>query len=728
MNKKGFTLVELLVTIAILGIITGISVPLIRNIQSTQTNKKYGTYLDSVVSGAKLYIDSYAVDLFGHNNEGCRYIEYDQLKEKNLIKDIDMSDVSCDSKYTRVKVIKFYDRYFYKGYLGCGKVKENEVEPTIFKPVKNDSANTCSADVPVSVEFKYEMSSDPDSFDFRQRDLNIRVLSENGFSTTLPLDIKYTVTYGDREPKENQNWNKLSLPGPPSREKQLENMGKRPIELKNSITIPESLEGLTYSGPIYVVLRIDSLYSLGGTKWQPVDSTYYYLGPFTINNAKPTLSEAVANKWVVSTSNVYNTITPKLNLSIKDDSNGKRKFRYCYSYDKEPECPIPSSLKDTENINKYTLYTKDSSKAEMRKISNSYDGSTHVVHLTVIDQAMNYTRVDMEYKVSKQHTLTFDSNGGSSVSAIKKIENETWGDLKNPTKTGQTFVEWNTKADGTGTKVTKDTKVTGDLKVYAKWSVGVYTVSYNGNGATSGTTTATKCTYGQAVTPATNGFAKTGHTFAGWSGIPAKCTGNVTLTATWKANTYKITYNGNGNTSGSTAQTSCSYNANCSLRGNGFVKKGYTFTGWYTAASGGTKYGTTTKLTGNITVYARWRSNFVNIQYHVNGGTWASPHGSDYSISNGYIYRKVNGTKTTKFHQRYYNGSGQADPFNATNSKHINLKKTGKRLTTNAQWKCATSAKCGTKTYNQDSSYSAKNYCSTIESGDCTITLKANWK
>ena len=34
LKHKGFTLVELLVTIVILGIITGISIPIIRNIQA----------------------------------------------------------------------------------------------------------------------------------------------------------------------------------------------------------------------------------------------------------------------------------------------------------------------------------------------------------------------------------------------------------------------------------------------------------------------------------------------------------------------------------------------------------------------------------------------------------------------------------------------------------------------------------------------------------------------
>ena len=81
MNKKGFTLVELLVTIAILGIISGLSIPVIRNINQQRINKRYSTYLDSLSYASKLYTDSYAVDMFGHSTTGCAYITFDDYDE-----------------------------------------------------------------------------------------------------------------------------------------------------------------------------------------------------------------------------------------------------------------------------------------------------------------------------------------------------------------------------------------------------------------------------------------------------------------------------------------------------------------------------------------------------------------------------------------------------------------------------------------------------------------------
>jgi uncharacterized repeat protein (TIGR02543 family) len=94
-------------------------------------------------------------------------------------------------------------------------------------------------------------------------------------------------------------------------------------------------------------------------------------------------------------------------------------------------------------------------------------------------------------------------------------------------RTGYTFAGWNTASNGSGTTYQAgSTFAIGatDVVLYAKWNSALtYTISYSGNGQTSGTapTNQTK-THSVDITLATNSgnLARTGYTFAGWNTLP----------------------------------------------------------------------------------------------------------------------------------------------------------------------------------------------------------------
>lgn len=113
---------------------------------------------------------------------------------------------------------------------------------------------------------------------------------------------------------------------------------------------------------------------------------------------------------------------------------------------------------------------------------------------------------------------------------------------------------------------------------------------------------------------------KDGYTFDGWYTTSTGGTKivpntlvtnkeNHTLYAHYSTNKYTVTYDANG---GSCDVTSQNYSYNESLKVIPTpTRSGYTFDGWYTEDSGGTKVTTPYTVTSNITLYAHWTKEIV---------------------------------------------------------------------------------------------------------------------
>ena len=105
--------------------------------------------------------------------------------------------------------------------------------------------------------------------------------------------------------------------------------------------------------------------------------------------------------------------------------------------------------------------------------------------------------------------------------------------------------------------------------------------------------------------------------------IPATTYGNISLTPTWNTHTYTIKYNGNGSTGGSTANSTHTYGVAKELTANGYTKTGYTFAGWATSANGAVVYKdkqSVTSLTAEngatIELFAKWTANKYKVRYY----------------------------------------------------------------------------------------------------------------
>lgn len=240
--------------------------------------------------------------------------------------------------------------------------------------------------------------------------------------------------------------------------------------------------------------------------------------------------------------------------------------------------------------------------------------------------------------------------------ATAKADSDCW-DSSQIGKTNRTFYGWSANTDAndrdvpvgdTMDRTTLDANVRTEIvmparakTVYALWAINP-TLSYNvnapaGNNA-PGTPASQTVPYNTAA-PDTSGWQTgdtgkiPGYRFDGWYTAPnggnkydfnTPLTGNVTVYAHWVGNGYTVRFAGNGATGGGTPDQAFQYNIGQNLRRNGFVRDGYTFTGWKRAdnqqAYGDGQWVTnlTTQPDGIVTMVAQWSANEAHIRYNPN--------------------------------------------------------------------------------------------------------------
>ena len=201
------------------------------------------------------------------------------------------------------------------------------------------------------------------------------------------------------------------------------------------------------------------------------------------------------------------------------------------------------------------------------------------------------------YKQSS-YTLKFDGNGASNSNAMKPVKLTYSKKYKLPTckfnYSGYEFVGWNInghsyKPDDVVSGLAKDDAT---VKCFAVWQKSRnYTIDYNLNGGEWNKGASVKYEY----TTSTNTFTlptpkRSSYTFAGWTGtnltvakksvsIKNGSTGNREYTATWKPNTYTISFNKNGG-KGSMKSIKATYGEKVTIPECQFTFFRYNFLNW----------------------------------------------------------------------------------------------------------------------------------------------------
>ncbi len=254
---------------------------------------------------------------------------------------------------------------------------------------------------------------------------------------------------------------------------------------------------------------------------------------------------------------------------------------------------------------------------------------------------------------ANKYSIVFHSNHGSG--ATRTQSNVTYDqnvtlNANTFTRTGYTFKGWASSATGTvaySDKATFKFAQASTLNLYAVWKeTNKYTVTFNGNGSTSGSVNATTQFHGIEWQLPTEGFTKTGYTLAGWtnttanlfyelgatvSNLTATANGSVTLSAVWTPNTYYVKFDACGG-DGKMPVTNFVYDAEYELPSNKFTKPGYTFNGWATNNTndivfddGATVSNLTAVAHATNTFFAVWGAERCTIHFDRNGGEGSIP-------------------------------------------------------------------------------------------------------
>ena len=317
LNSKGFTLVELLVAITILGIVLVIALPQVSNLQTENAKTKYKKYAESVVSSAKLYTDSYSKDMFGNNSSGCYDIPYSALSAKSLVKDIKIDNSTCDTyaadkktSLTFVRVYKSNENYLYDISIKCNDKNGKEIYNESLEKDICDGTRTDTEGPTISISVNSNWTTGKDA-------------SGNALNAT----VKIRDPYGLKENVQVEYaWTKTpsNISGLTFKTKKFTNSRTELVqELSFKVQYPQN-----ENGEWYLVVRPAGTEGLRDANGNYYSGGYEKSAVVRLDNTKPTIDKTTNShngKWMAD------QVT--ISATASDTLSGVKKIYYTYKSD-----------------------------------------------------------------------------------------------------------------------------------------------------------------------------------------------------------------------------------------------------------------------------------------------------------------------------------------------------------------------------------------------------------
>ncbi|MDD3187504.1 MAG: glycine-rich protein [Bacilli bacterium] len=574
--KKGFTIVELLMVIVLIGLLSTLIIPNINKLIKNSGTTLSEAQIKSVEDAAEMYAVDYQ-DTFEELDEFT--IELKLLKDLAYVS-YDIKDISTGKYYSDNSLITFR--------------KENGIFKATFYP---EYDTEYESDIKYSKHmviikgdniYANSEAIDPDNiiligingaiYDSNQYNVEITSASStnnDGYETvsyTVTI-IEDTVTYIYEIVRDE--YDEASTVGPTFTISDIQNINKSELTIKvNIISEGDGISGSAYS--------FDN-----GVTWQSSNSKVVTT---SFNN---TIKVKDTNNHVASENHSISKLTINANGGIW---NGLETSSY-YWIKQDTTKSIINPIKLGYTFTNWSVTT-----------------GTGTITGGIFTMGSTDTTITANWAVNS-YKLTLDLNGGTT-SGETEIEVEYGASivLTEPTKEDYLFNGW-IIIFGEQSEINVNTFTMGceNAEVQATWELDDHILVVDSNGGEWVGTTPQNLSYGQIVT--INNPTKIGYSFVRWDIVGEGSsidntsftmgTKGTTLTAVWDPNPYTLTVNSNGGTwSGTTPQTIL-YGSTITIEDP--TRTSYSFLGWTISGSGSSINGTTfTMGYANTTITANW--------------------------------------------------------------------------------------------------------------------------